>query len=322
MLSGAVSPTMLLSLSGLWLVAVAASGLLALRAHERSRRRDARMAAVVRPYRPEPVVELSAFKPLRRVRRPLIQRAVGLLGVDVARADLYPLPWWIVPIGAFVAVGLLAFMMKDLAGVYATPIMVVVGIGLCRAGFGWMRDRRRERQLRQFPDVLSTIVRSVSVGIPMLEAMRGVAREVPEPTGPEFSRMLEQISIGVPLEDGLHDMAARSGLPEYRFFATALALQTQTGGSPRATLEGLADVIRKRLALKARGYALASEARASAAVLALLPLALGALLWLTNRTYIRLLFTDPAGHVILALAIGSLAMGILMMRAIIRRTLT
>lgn len=322
MLNGAISPTVLLCLSGLWLVALAASGLLALRAHERDRRRNVRMAAVAQPYRAERVVEASAFKPLRRRRRPLAERVVALLGVDVARADLYPLPWWIVPIGAFTVVAALMFMTKEFVGAYAIPVTVVAGICLCRAGFGWMTERRKERQLRQFPDVLSTIVRSVSVGIPILEGMRSVAREVPEPTGPEFFRMLEQISIGVPLEDGLRDMAGRSGLPEYRFFATALALQAQTGGSPRATLEGLADVIRKRLALKARGYALASEARASAIVLAVLPLVLGVLLWVTNRAYIRLLFTDPAGHAILALAIGSLTMGILMMRAIIRRTLT
>lgn len=322
MLTGGVSPMLLLVLSGLWLLAMSAAGLLAVRTHERSRRRDARLAAVARPHHPTPHVELSAFRRQQRVRRPLAVSAVGLLGVDMAGADLYPVPWWMVPIGALIAAGTFMVITKEALGPLAIPVMSVGGICLCRATFGWMMERRQGRQLRQFPDVLSTIVRSVGVGIPVLEAMRGVAREAPEPTGSEFSRMLEQLSIGVSLEGGLRDLAARSGLPEYRFFATALALQAQTGGSPRATLEGLADVIRKRLALKARGYALASEARASAAVLTVLPLVLGLMLWLTNRAYIRLLFSDPAGHAILALAAGLLTMGILMMRAIIRRTLT
>ncbi|MBB2172074.1 type II secretion system F family protein [Gluconacetobacter asukensis] len=319
---GGVSPMVLLVLSGLWLLAMSATGLLAERTHKRSRKRDARLAAVAQPHRPAPHVELSAFRRQQRVRRPLAVSAVGLLGVDMAGAALYPVPWWMVPIGAFIAAGAFMVMTEQALGLLAIPVMIAGGICLCRATFGWMMERRQGRQLRQFPDVLSTIVRSVSVGIPVLEAMRGVAREAPEPTGSEFSRMLEQLSIGVSLEDGLRELAARSGLPEYRFFATALALQAQTGGSPRATLEGLADVIRRRLALKARGYALASEARASAAVLAVLPLVLGLMLWLTNRAYIRLLFSDPAGHAILVLAAGSLTMGILMMRAIIRRTLT
>ena len=66
---------------------------------------------------------------------------------------------------------------------------------------------------------------------------------------------------------------------EYRFFATALGLQSQTGGGLTETLENLADVIRKRVALKARGYALAAEARTSAGVLALLPVLAGLAPW-------------------------------------------
>ena len=58
-------------------------------------------------------------------------------------------------------------------------------------------------------------------------------------------------------------MAERTGLAEYRFFATAIGLQAQTGGALSETLENLADVIRRRLALQARGHALSSEARAS-----------------------------------------------------------
>ncbi|MBB2160841.1 type II secretion system F family protein [Gluconacetobacter sacchari] len=307
---------------GLWLAAMMACVLLALRSRARDRRRDARVAAVARAGRPARATELSAFRPRRRERRPLAVRALGLLGADLARADLYPVPWWIVPAVAAVAAGAFLTVTTDIPGIVSIPLSIAGGVLLCRAAFGWMTERRQARQLRQFPDILAAIVRAVSVGIPVLEAMRGAAREAPEPTGPEMSRMLHQFSIGVPLDECLREMAARSGLPEYRFFATALALQAQTGASPRATLEGLADVIRKRLALKARGYALASEARASAAVLAVLPAVLGLLLWLTNRSYIRLLFSDPAGHAILSLAAGSLAMGVVTMRAIIRRTLT
>ena len=52
--------------------------------------------------------------------------------------------------------------------------------------------------------------------------------------------------IGVDLETALLDMAERNDISEYRFFATALALQSQTGGGLTETLETLADTIRKR----------------------------------------------------------------------------
>ncbi len=91
-----------------------------------------------------------------------------------------------------------------------------------------------------------------------------MAQDSEAPTSVEFGRLYDQVSIGTPLEDALREMAARNKLPEYRFFATALALQSQTGGGLTETLENLADVVRKRVALKARGYALAAEARTSA----------------------------------------------------------
>ena len=78
------------------------------------------------------------------------------------------------------------------------------------------------------------------------------------------------------------DMAAAAAFAEYRFFATAISLQNQTGGTLSETLENLADVIRKRVALAAKGKALASEARTSAMVLAALPIVTGG--WRSGRS--------------------------------------
>ena len=111
-------------------------------------------------------------------------------------------------------------------------------------------------------------------------------------------------------------------MPEYRFFATALALQNQTGGGLGETLENLAEVIRKRVALKERGYALAGEARTSAGILGALPFVTTALLAVLNPPYILVLFTDPGGQRILAAAMGLLLVGILMMRTMIKRSLS
>ena len=111
-------------------------------------------------------------------------------------------------------------------------------------------------------------------------------------------------------------------MPEYRFFATALALQSQTGGGLGETLENLAEVIRKRVALKERGYALQTEARTSAGILAALPFftcrrAGGDQPRLCGDAVHR-----PGGQRILAAAIGLLLIGILVMRSMIKRSLS
>ena len=63
----------------------------------------------------------------------------------------------------------------------------------------------------------------------------------------------DQVSIGRDLEVALLEMAERNDVAEYRFFATALALQSQTGGGLTETLETLADTIRKRENARKRG---------------------------------------------------------------------
>jgi tight adherence protein B len=153
------------------------------------------------------------------------------------------------------------------------------------------------------------------------EAIRAVARESPQPTGQEFEILAGEISIGTPMNEALRAMAARNDLVEYRFFATTLALQSQTGGGLSETLENLADVIRKRVAMKARGNALAAEARTSASVLAVLPILTGLALWVLNPSYFSLLLTDETGHRILYAAGTSLMTGIWIMRTMIRRSL-
>ena len=87
--------------------------------------------------------------------------------------------------------------------------------------------------------------------------------------------MADQITLGVTLNEALQGLADRNDLPEYGFFATALALQSETGGTVTDTLERLAEVIRKRVALREHARALASEARTSIAILAALPVFTG-----------------------------------------------
>ena len=174
---------------------------------------------------------------------------------------------------------------------------------------------------KQFPDALGMIVRAVRVGVGVGNAVVLVAAESQSPTCLEFRQLSDEIAIGRPLPEALSAMGVRNRLPEYRFFATALSLQSQTGGGLAETLETLADTIRKRVAIKARGHALASEARLSCYVLGGLPFVVGGLLFMTNSSYIAVLFTVPAGQKMLAAALGMLTAGMLVMQTMTKRAL-
>ncbi len=314
---------LLLVLSCLSLVGLAYSGMLVSQAQRQRRRLGERFQMVTAPHLRVHRLEMSAFlRPTRTEGLSLVDRLARLFHIDTEKLDLYPLRWWLVlliTLGvADVGRVLARMVVGDLLALLAMPPLWVL---LSRSFFNWAENRQRDKLLSQFPDALAMIVRSVRVGIPVMEAMRAVSRELPEPTGPEFDRLVNQVAVGGALEDAIMEMARRSGLPEYRFFATAIALQNQTGGKLSDTLESLADVIRKRMALKSKAKAMTSEARASIMVLAGMPVLTGAGLWALNPKYMNILFETSSGQKAFGAAVLSLCVGLFVMRTIIRRTL-
>ncbi len=247
---------------------------------------------------------------------------LNLAGYDPDRKAQYPLPWWVVLIGAALLARGEAAATGVLMGQIALLQMPIAAVVIARFYWRYYDTKRQKRLYMQLPDALATIVRSVRVGIPVTESLRAVARDAPEPTAEEFRRLADQVRIGAALEKALIETATRSGVAEYRFFATAIALQAQTGGGLTETLETLADVIRKRIALRKRGFALAAEARTSAALLAALPFVTAGALALLNPSYIVVLIIDPTGQKILAAAFGMLFLGMGVMKLIIRKSLS
>ena len=125
--------------------------------------------------------------------------------------------------------------------------------------------------------------------------------------------------IGVEMEDALQHTADRIRVPDFRFFVVCLVLQRRTGGGLADTLSNLSTLIRQRRAVRLRARALTAETKASAVVVAMMPLIAGAGLFLINRQLMSTLLVDPRGRFMLGVALFSLFLGIGMMIIIIRK---
>lgn len=248
-------------------------------------------------------------------------RLAWVCGYDPDRRAAYPIGVPLLLLLAAAVAVVIDRLTSSLLGVPLAPARPLIWLGCAQALFRRLHARHADRLYRQLPDTLLMIVRAVRAGIPLHEALRGVARESMEPTAHLFARISDQMAIGIRLDDALREAAARSGVAEYRFFAVALTLQAQTGGSLAETLDNLAEVIRKRVALRRRAHALASEARTSAYVLAALPMVTGLALSVLNYPYIRPLFDTPSGNHVLFAAIGMLGTAGITMRFMISKSL-
>jgi tight adherence protein B len=308
--------------AGASLIGLAVSGLMISRTQQERDRLRMRMASVIALDMRRPRIDMQAFTKARtRQSRSLIALVGQLFGFSPEKTELYPTRWWIILIITLTLSKIAQTIATDVVGPASIVALPVLWVLMSRQYFGWVEKRRRSQLLLQFPDALAMIVRAIRVGIPVFEAIRIVVREAPSPTKAEFARLVDEVAVGAAIDDAVTALAERNGLAEYRFFATTLALQNQTGGTLSDTLDGLADVIRKRVALKARGKALTSEARASAMVLAALPVITGIMLYVVNPDYMTILFVHPTGKTFLATAVLMLGFGLFAIRTIIQKSL-
>jgi len=314
-----------LAAASLLLVLASVAALPFMQADQRRRQIEGRVVRFAAPY-----ARATSIGPRERTNpgaaasgsRSLLNLLKRLVAFDPSHRDSYPLAWWVVLVGALIMARLVVALAQFLIGGSALFTLPLVWALMVRQFYRWCEQRRLRILFEQFPDALSMLVRAVRVGIPVAGGIRSVATECADPTGREFRHVADQIVLGVTLEQALNTLASRNQVPEYGFFATALALQSETGGTVSDTLERLADVIRKRVALREHARALASEARTSIAILAALPVFAGGALAVINPGYISLLFADPGGRTVFAAAIALLTTGVFTMRTIVARSLS
>jgi tight adherence protein B len=305
------------------LVGLGATGLILLGEDKRKKAWEARREETVGPYlKPKTAGGPALVVAVRAKQRSTKKNPFyTLVNFKEERRQHYPMSLigiMLCMLGPGAIGALLASKVLGHTGWFLLPVFDIL---LTRMFLGASADKVSRTLLSQFPDALAMVSRSVRVGVPVTEAVRIVGRETQTPTREEFAKAADQVAIGMDLENALLDMAERNDLAEYRFFATALALQSQTGGGLTETLETLADTIRKRENARKRGHALASEARTSIYVLAALPIVIGAMLFFINPEYIGLLFTDPTGELLLGIAVGMLVSGLWIMQQIIKASL-
>lgn len=166
----------------------------------------------------------------------------------------------------------------------------------------WKRQRRFRRFEEHFPEALDLLGRAVRAGHAFTTGLEMISKEMAEPIAGEFRTTFDEQNFGLPLRDALLNMAERIPLIDVRFFVTALLIQKETGGNLAEILDGLARVIRDRFRIYREVQVKTAQGRLTAAILIALPPLMMVLLEIINPHYIGVLFTDPEGPTILAVA--------------------
>ena len=219
--------------------------------------------------------------------------------------------------GVFGAVVLLIMLFLHQQPLIALGAAFAAGLGLPRWLIGFLAKRRTKKFTEAFSDAIDIIVRGIKSGLPVHDCLRIIARESPAPLGPEFQRLVENVAMGVALDQGLEKMYARMPTSELRFFTIVLAIQAKTGGNLAEALGNLSAVLRARKLMREKVKALSSEATASAFIIGSLPPGVIVMISVTSPAYMTVMYTDPRGHLMLMAGAVIMVTGIFVMRKMI-----
>jgi tight adherence protein B len=245
---------------------------------------------------------------------PLVQK-IGL-HLERANVDMSPSVFLMCSGGAFVV----TFVMFMLVGKPTWMALLFASIALVMpsAYLKYVIWKRLRKFLEQMPDGLEMISQSLQAGQGLTQAIVYVAKEMPDPIGTEFSVFVEEVNLGLPLNDALKKFEQRMSIPEVRLFNTALLVQREIGGSLSELLTKLASIIRDRFRIERLIKSLTAQNRMSAWTVSSIPPFLAVFMFIREPVMMNEMMVHPAGRAMLAGALVLEVMGILVFRKFIK----
>lgn len=151
----------------------------------------------------------------------------------------------------------------------------------------------------QLPEALDLISRAVRSGNSLPAGLAMVGEELDDPISSEFSATVDEINLGLTMNEALENLCERVPISDLRFFAIAILVQKETGGNISEILENISRLIRERIQFQRQVRALTAEGRYSAGVLISLPIIMFCYIYVTNYDYISIMWKEKMGQYML-----------------------
>lgn len=175
--------------------------------------------------------------------------------------------------------GFLAILILGVGGAEMSWVKVTF-IGVLAAGLAfpaprlYLRHLKKRRLIRfneQLEDALSSMSSALKAGFSINQALEVVADENRQPISVEFRLLLQEIRLGVPLDEALRKMVERIQSDDFELVSTAVITARQTGGELTAIFDRLSTMIRERLRIEGRLRALTAQGRLQAYLIGAMP---------------------------------------------------
>ncbi|MCX6072402.1 MAG: type II secretion system F family protein, partial [Chloroflexi bacterium] len=159
---------------------------------------------------------------------------------------------------------------------------------------GMYVGQAKKKRLRKFDDqlgdMLNLMVNGLRAGYSTLQAMEAISRELPAPICDEFRRVVQEMQLGLTMEDALDHILRRIRSDDLDLVVTAINVQREVGGNLAEILDVISYTIRERVRIKGEIKSLTAQGSATAWVISAMPIALMLILFFVNRDYMMMFF--------------------------------
>lgn len=179
-------------------------------------------------------------------------------------------------------------------------------------------SRRLIRFEQQLPDTLGLWVNALRAGFSVLQAMEAISRDAPEPTATEFKRVIQEVQLGIDLEDALAHLLARVESEDLDLVITAVNIQREVGGNLAEILDTIGHTIRERIKLKGEIRVLTSQGRYTGYLISFLPIAVALFLSAVQPGFMNPMFENRfCGWPMLGIGLALIGLGMAAIQKIV-----
>jgi tight adherence protein B len=168
----------------------------------------------------------------------------------------------------------------------------------------------------QLNEGIMIISNSLKAGYSFLQAVAVSSEEMKDPFAKEFKKLLKEMSLGITEEIALKNMLMRMQSDELRLIMNAVLIQKDIGGNLAEILDNISGTLRERQKMRDELRTLMAQGKLSGIIVSMLPVFLGAVIYLLNKEYMIALFTTPLGLGMVGAAILNECIGMFLIRKI------
>jgi len=235
---------------------------------------------------------------------------------DLARANLKlkVSEYYYIRIALALGLGLLLGVLRDpLSGV----VGLFLGYMLPRFYVGRRIGGRLSAFNKQLADTITLLSNSLRAGSSFLQSIELVSRETPAPMGEEMGRVVREVNLGLGMEEALNNLVRRIKSEDLDLMVTAIGVQQQVGGNLAEILDTIAFTIRERVRIKGEISTLTAQGRMSGYLVSFLPIGIAIVLNMINPDFMRPLFTQLLGQILLGVGAVMMIIGFFAVQKIV-----